>query len=254
MHSKRAHIRRASDCLVTPASAPGELHRAVHAAVIDYRLQEITGEAARGFSTTPGAFADKPAFRSPWHYHDCDLQVAIVLAGSVELAFADGGFSRLSKGAVMFIPGHVIHDVSTLSADYQVAEFIFPGYFATIEASAPAPKTPTLARLWGTHDAVRSGCTRGLIGYRYPVGAPYSDRYHLELERHSRSEPFEPGALRHTDRLQLLFVTLGFRDVTIEGETTRLGIGDVLVIPAGADCAEVSVSEEHEAMRISVRR
>jgi quercetin dioxygenase-like cupin family protein len=246
----RAHVRRARDFVVRPKVDPNDLHRAAHPSVVDYRLQEITGDTARAMATMPGFCADKPAFSSPWHYHDCEIQIGLVLDGSVELGFSKDTYSRVKRGDVSLIPGHFMHDVRGASADYQVVEFTFPGSFATIENEVPPPGTPSAARLWGTGAAMRAACKRGLITYVYPVEAPYSDRYRIELERQSRVDAFEPGSLEHEDRFQFLYVIQGTRTIAIEGEQMELGAGDVLVIPRGAQCDDIASSEEHEALRI----
>jgi hypothetical protein len=145
-----------------------------------------------------------------------------------------------------------MHDVGQPSSDYQVAEFTFPGPFATIEAPAPARGSPTPGRLWGTTDAVRGADARGLIPYAYPIPQSHSARYWIAHERRSRLDAFEPGSLRHENRFQLIFVTQGSREISIAGEASTLGVGDLLVIPQSAECRDLAASDDHEALRIHV--
>jgi hypothetical protein len=70
------------------------------------------------------------------------------------------------------------------------------------------------------------------------------------LERRSRVDPFATASLQHADRLQLLFVIQGTREVVIEGEAVQLGVADLLVLPGGVECDDRFASEEHEAVRI----
>jgi quercetin dioxygenase-like cupin family protein len=245
----RAYVRKARDCVVAPKVDEKQTHRAAHSLTVDYGLQDITNDSVRGVATMPGFCADKPGNATrQWHYHDCQAQLGVILAGSVELAFANETYLRAQKGAVSLIPGHVMHDVAYPSADYQVVEFTFPGSFATIPAPAPEGGKPSPARVWGLHQAVRTGCERGLIHYSYPVEAPYNDNLRITLQRRSRVDPFEAGSLRHNDKMRLILVTQGTREVEIEGETIQYSVGDVLVIPAGAECRDMSASEEHEAV------
>lgn len=248
----RAYVRKAENYRIELPHQPGQAHRSAAGWTIDYKLQEITGGDARSISTVPGHFIDKPAFGSPWHHHDCDLQVAMVLEGSIELGYQGGRYGRAGKGDILFIPGQVMHDVSNPSSDYQVAEITFPGTFGTIEGVEPACDIDTPARTWGSSDAIRQGEARGVIDYLYPIMAPYDRQFRLRRLRRSRTSPFEPGSLAHGDRYRFLMVMQGWMDVHIDGETSRAGTGDIIVLPKGAACEQRAVSDELEAVEISV--
>lgn len=248
-----ALVRKAADHRVRMAHQPGQAHRSAAGWTIDYRLQEVTGGAARAISTVPDQFADKPAFGSPWHYHDCALQVALVLQGSIELGYQGDRYARAGKGDILFIPGEVPHDVSNPSADYQVAEITFPGSFATTEAEMPAPDAETPARTWGSSAAVRAGSAHGIIDYGYPVAAPYDTRFDIRRQVRSRTEAFEPGARRHEDRYRFIMVVQGWRAARIEGAEVRAEAGDLIVVPGGADWHDSAVSDDYEAVEVRLR-
>jgi quercetin dioxygenase-like cupin family protein len=246
-------VRKAADHRVQMAHQPGQAHRSAAGWTIDYRLQEITGDAARAISSVEDQFVDKPAFGSPWHYHDCDLQVAFVLQGSIELGYQGDTYARAGKGDILFIPGHVMHDVSNPSADYQVAEITFPGSFGTTEAAMPARDIETPARTWGSSDAVRAGSARGIIDYGYPVAAPYDAQFDIRRQVRSRTEPFEAGTSRHDDRYRFIFVMQGWRAAEIDGAEVRAGVGDLIVIPGNADWRDSDVSDDYEAVEVRLR-
>jgi quercetin dioxygenase-like cupin family protein len=250
---RRGYVRRASECLVAIEVGGAELHRAAHNSVIDYRLQEAMQGGGRGVGTVPGFCSDKPSFSSPWHHHDCEMQIGIVLDGSVEMAFADGDFSRIGKWDIGMIPGGVAHDVSNPSADFLTTEFTFPGTFATIETPPPPFGTPTNAVKWGMSDAVRTGEERGLLFYSYPVNPAYADRYAVGRERRSRVAPFVSASITHDEDYRLYYLTQGTRTFELNGEPHRLNSGDLLVLPGGVECTDLDASEEHELVTITLR-
>ena len=245
-----AALRRAADHRIEMPAQPGQAHRGAAGWMIDYNLQELTGGRARAISTVPGQFVDKPAFKSPWHYHDCALQVAIVLEGSIELGYAADSYARAGKGDVLFIPGEVLHDVSAPSADYVVAEITFPGTFGTTEAAMPAPGVATSARTLGTQDAVRSGERGGVIDYVYPVGGGLEDRYGIHRLRRSRVADFAPGTRRHDDAVRMSIAISGWREVDLGHGVERAGPGDLLVIPGGTDWRDVAMSDDYDAVDV----
>jgi quercetin dioxygenase-like cupin family protein len=243
-------LRKAEDFRFEMPHQPGQAHRSAAGWMIDYKLQELTGGQARAISTVAGQFADKPAFKSPWHYHDCALQVAIVLEGSIELGYRADSYARAGKGDVLFIPGEVPHDVSAPSADYVVAEITFPGSFGTTEAEMPPPGAETCARTLGTQDAVRSGEQDGIIDYVYPIGGGLHDRYAIHRLLRSRVSPFAPGTRRHDDAFRMAIAISGWREVDLGSGVERTGPGDLLVIPGGADWRDVAMSDDYDAVEV----
>jgi quercetin dioxygenase-like cupin family protein len=251
----RACVRKRIHCIAQPASGDAkDLHRAQHTGVIDYKLQEITNNNVRAVGAVRGFCADKPGMTSPWHYHNCDMQIGVVLHGSVEMAFAADGFARIGKHDVSMIPGGTPHDVSEPSSDYTGVEFTFPGDFGTTETLAPPRGTPSVAVNWGLNDATRVGAERGLVFYRYPVSAPYNARYAIHRQRRVRIGAFTPGSLMHDHELSLLYVTQGTRTIMLYGDQIVLETGDLLVLPGGVACEDIGAADEHEAICIDLLR
>ena len=178
-----ATLRKAASCLVELPPQPGQAHRSAAGRLIEYRLQELTDQQARAISTVPGNFADKPAFKSPWHYHDCELQIAVILEGSVELGYRGDTYTRAERGDILFIPGHTMHDVGAPSADYQIAEITFPGTFGTVEGPMPPRDHVSPAVTLGARDAVRGETRGGITTYHHALAAPYRARYAIQRPR-----------------------------------------------------------------------
>lgn len=246
-----ATLRKAADCRVEMPHQPGQAHRGAAGWMIDYKVQELTGNTARAISTVPGQFVDKPGFGSPWHYHDCELQVAIVLEGSIELGYRGDSYARATRGDILFIPGETMHDVSAPSADYVVAEITFPGTFSTTEAPMPARDVDTPAATLGPSAAERIGVTHGLIEYRYPVMGGLDGRYAIRRLTRSRVDDFEPGMREHDDVCRFMMVMQGWRAVdTGDGNVQRAETGDLLIVPAGASYRDVDASDDYEAVEV----
>ncbi len=247
----KASLRRAAEFRIEQKEQPGQAHRSAAGGLIDYRLQEITDSAMRAICTVPGNFADKPKFASPWHFHDCDLQVALILDGSVELGYRGDTYARAEKGDILFIPGKTAHDVGSPSADYQIAEITFPGSFGTIETPMPAKDAATPAVTLGSRDAVRMGEHHGLVEYRYPVAEPYGRTYDLRRYLRSRTEPFAATSRHHEDHFRASVPFAGWADVDLgDGETVRVGVGDLLLVTPHTDCRLVAVSDDYAAVEV----
>ena len=246
-------LRKASEFRVEIPAQPGQAHRSAAGALIDYRLQEITDAKVRAISTVPGNFVDKPAFASPWHYHDCGMQIAVVLEGSVELGYRADHHARAQKGDVLFIPGHEPHDVGAVSHDYQIAEITFPGTFGTTEAPPPEPGTPMMARTLSTRDAVRVGTESGLTTYRYPVPEPHASTYAITREVRSRTTAFVPRVREHADPYRMTIALEGWKEIELDGQTRRIERGDMLVVPRATLLRELAVSDDWAAVEVALR-
>lgn len=247
----RARLCRVNERHVAGADAGGDHHRAVHQSLIDYGLPKLTGGLARGMATVAGFTNDKPDFRSPWHYHECHLQVSIVVAGSAEIGFDEAFFVRVGPGDIAFIPGQVIHDVREPSANYQVAELTFPDTFNTIAAPAPIPGLRHDGRIWGQNCAVRCGATGGYVRYAYPVPAGLDSTYHIMRGRRSRLDPFCTTLLDSAKPFQFLLMLAGRRTLSIDGIVAEAGAADLLVLPRGAICHDLDASADYEGLWLS---
>ncbi len=251
----RAYVRRWQDCVVKQSlTEKKDLHRDVggEATEINYNLQEITHDATRGWCSVPNFFESRPSHRSAWHYHNCDMQVIIIMEGSAEFAFTEGPHVRAGKENIMTIPGGCAHDIRNLSADYQVAEFTFPGTFGTTATDAPPLDTNVTAQLWSLADAPNIGDQDDLIRYLYPLSDPYNKKYRIEGEFRCRPETFLRKSLKHSDPYRFLLVKNGTREIETEGSIERLGFGDVLVIPAGAECIDTNASDDYQGVWVSL--
>lgn len=250
---KHPVLRKAADFRIAAAPSFGEVHRAAIGGSVDYRLQEVTAGRIRAFGTLPGNFVDKPRFASPWHFHDCTMQIAVVLDGSVELGYREGQHARAQKGDVLFIPGQEVHDVGMLSSDYQILEITFPGTFATVEAPPPPRDLAPVATTLSPRDAPRVGTKAGVLTYRFPVPAPYADTYAVYRHVRSRTDEFQPGVHEHAEDTRITIPAEGWMDVEIDGVRQRMERGDLLLHPPGVSLCEHAASDDWVAVEIRVR-
>ncbi len=250
---KAALFRLAAEHEVELPPQPGQAHRASMGRIIDYRLQDATSDMVRAIATLPGHFEAIPKWGSPWHYHECDLQIALILKGSLDIAYEHEAFSRASQGDILFIPGHVLHDVGGASSDYQVAEITFPGSFSTIEAEPPEPDAKSRGTTLAVRDARLVGEYDGLAIYRYTIAEDLGGQYSIRRYVRRRGEQSHGVWQQHADRYRMLFVTQG--DVTVEVSGSRpaaLKALDIAIIPGDAEYRYVSPSAEYEAVEVAL--
>lgn len=248
-----ASFRLASDHRVETKPQAGQAHRTSLGAIIDYALPAVTNQQVRAIATLPKHFENTPAWGSPWHFHECDLQVALILRGSLDVAYEAGKTSRAAHGDILFIPGGVLHDVGGSSADYQVAEITFPGSFGTIESEAPKVGAATLGRTLAIRDAVLVGTRGGLAEYQYPIAAPHAERYAIRRYVRARTEAFDSQWRKHEDAYRMTFVTSGWKKIeTADGQRACIGPMDIGIVPGGMDARDMEVSMDYEAVEVAL--
>jgi hypothetical protein len=251
----RAAIRQAADHTIELPPQPGQAHRSGGGKLIDYNLQPATGDRVRAIATVEGHFANTPEWGSPWHFHECDLQIALIIDGSLEVAYERDRYSRAVAGDILFIPGQTLHDVGSASTDYQVAEITFPGTFGTIEADAPAAGAPTAGRTLAPRDAWREEDAGGLIAYRYDLAAPHDASFAIRRYVASRTSGCDGAVRRHGDAYRMLYVMKGWVDLALAGEApVRTPRQAVATIPADTDYAVTASSDDLEVIEIALRR
>lgn len=72
-----------------------------------------------------------------WHYHECEMQLAHILQGWIDLQFEDGTDVRLEAGDVMFLPGGVKHNEVRSSDDITGFEITIPAAMGTVPCEMP---------------------------------------------------------------------------------------------------------------------
>ncbi len=253
--SPRLSIHLAKDHRVETKPQPGQAHRVNLGAIIDYKLQQATGDCVRAISTLPGHFRDLPNWESPWHYHECDLQVAIILDGSLDVAYNTGHTSRAAKGDLLYIPGGVLHDVGGSSVDYQVAEITFPGSFGTVEAPAPSADHVSEGRTLAVRDASLVAVTGGIGEYQYKLTPSVQGKYAIRRYIRHRSMPFAALWREHSDTYRMTYVICGTKEIiTDKGELQQLGPLDIAIIPAKLKVQDVSMSDDYEAIEVALMK
>lgn len=77
-----------------------------------------------------------------WHYHECEMQIAYIVKGWIELQFEDGTDVRLEAGDAMFLPGGVKHNEVRSSDDITGFEITVPAGMGTVPCDEPDGWTP----------------------------------------------------------------------------------------------------------------
>jgi mannose-6-phosphate isomerase-like protein (cupin superfamily) len=251
MNTVQACVRKRDDFTFT-ITVPGDTHRAGTHRMVDYKLPEVTGNRVRGVGAPrPEANEPRPdltGFKPPWHYHVCDLQAGIVLAGSGEISFNGVDYFRTVAGDILHIPGNAPHDVREPSADYEPVEFTFPGSFDTIDCEPPPKDVEVIGRSYNWGYAQRINTERGIAQYLTTLPSPIGDQYSMVRERRSLATPFVPGTISHGDFLRFLFVVTGRRDIVLHGEASHLERGDILVLPGDSTCEDQGASNDYEGV------
>jgi quercetin dioxygenase-like cupin family protein len=233
------------------AGAHDATHRATLGAVIDYGLPAVSGGVVRAIATRPDHFAALATWTSAWHYHDCDLQLAAVIAGSIDVSFEADKVRRAAAGDLLFIPGGVVHDARAPSADYQVAEITFPGSFATTACEAPPAESVSAGLILAFHDAQRMAYRDGVARYAYPVPPAFSGRLSIERHIRSRADPLTATWNAHRGRMRITYVLRGSKRLEVAaGDPIDLEALDVVLVPDGVACFDASMSDDFDALEI----
>jgi hypothetical protein len=73
-----------------------------------------------------------------WHYHVCEAQFVYALKGWVDLEFEGGRKIRLSAGESLLIPGHLKHNETATSDEFELLEVVLPADMGTVPCDPPA--------------------------------------------------------------------------------------------------------------------
>ena len=84
-----------------------------------------------------------PAGETGWHYHECEMQIAYITRGWIELQFEDGTETRLEAGDLMFLPGGTRHNETRVSPDVAGLEISIPAAMGTVPCDPPEGWTAT---------------------------------------------------------------------------------------------------------------
>jgi quercetin dioxygenase-like cupin family protein len=106
---------------------------------LDAGLAEASGGRVRAtLSTATGAMVTETG----WHYHECEMQIAYITKGWIDLQYEDGTEVRLEAGDVMFVPGGVKHNEVRTSDDIAGLEITIPATMGTVPCEKPAGWRP----------------------------------------------------------------------------------------------------------------
>jgi mannose-6-phosphate isomerase-like protein (cupin superfamily) len=231
-----------------------EAHRAGTPPVPSYGLSQLTGGRASSFaSKLPVDWNEGPQMpperrerETGWHYHDCDLQLAFVLDGSIEIAVSDDDWRRYYSGDILVIPGGAPHNARLLSEDYSQLDLTMPYQYGTTPCPPHPRGDPAPAFIVGDADA-------------RPVGADGVREYDLQphvakiaimrlIETGEDAVRTQPGALTFT------YVRSGRCDVEAGGELDQLTPFDMLVDDATSQRATLlRRSPDFRAYQVQLR-
>ena len=106
---------------------------------LDAGLAAASGGRVRAtLSTATGAMVTETG----WHYHECEMQIAYITKGWIDLQYEDGTEVRLEAGDIMFVPGGVKHNELRTSDDIAGLEITIPADMGTVPCAKPEGFTP----------------------------------------------------------------------------------------------------------------
>lgn len=106
---------------------------------LDAGLAAASGGRVRAtLSAATGAMVTETG----WHYHECEMQIAYITKGWIDLQYEDGTEVRLEAGDIMFVPGGVKHNELRTSDDIAGLEITIPADMGTVPCAKPEGWTP----------------------------------------------------------------------------------------------------------------
>ena len=106
---------------------------------LDAGLAAASGGRVRAtLSTATGAMVTETG----WHYHECEMQIAYITKGWIDLQYEDGTEVRLEAGDIMFVPGGVRHNELRTSDDIAGLEITIPADMGTVACAKPEGWVP----------------------------------------------------------------------------------------------------------------
>jgi quercetin dioxygenase-like cupin family protein len=133
-----------------PPDAPRPIAQAVHATPATaplipgrrefFKYQDLMVAQATGGKMKAQLMSASQGLSRPtgWHYHVCEAQFVYALKGWVDLEFEDGRKIRLSAGESLLIPGHLRHNETATSEEFELLEVVMPADMGTVPCDPPA--------------------------------------------------------------------------------------------------------------------
>lgn len=229
---KSIQVIRRNDICPSTAAGDNDAHRE-GGPPLSYELQARTGERARAIcynlpdrglvlSRSDGQSTRTTELRTGWHYHTCDLQLAFIFSGSIEIAFSDEEWIRWYGGEILVIPDHAPHNARNPSADYSLIEMTFPGLFGTVDCN-PAPAGEVSDGFVLADDKFKPGALDGVFEYALaPHVARVADIFLIKSGDGDLLIDAERGMV-------ITVVANGSCELEADGELILLGLYDMVI-------------------------
>ena len=101
---------------------------------LDAGLAAASGGRVRATLSTA---TDAMVTETGWHFHECEMQIAYITKGWIDLQYEDGTEVRLQAGDIMFVPGGVKHNEVRTSDDIAGLEITIPADMGTVPCEKP---------------------------------------------------------------------------------------------------------------------
>lgn len=119
----------------TPETAPLVPGRREFFKYQDLMVAQATGGKMKAQVMSASQGMSRP---TGWHYHVCEAQFVYALKGWVDLEFEDGRKIRLNAGESLLIPGHLKHNETATSNEFELLEVVMPADMGTVPCDPPA--------------------------------------------------------------------------------------------------------------------